>query len=49
MGAPKEFGGISKGDVTVKDMDFISRVDTGATYSGDIRCGQRTSQTGISY
>ena len=49
MGAPEEFGGISKGDVTVKDMDFISCVDTGATYSGDIRCGQRTSQTGISY
>lgn len=43
------FGGVSDGEVTVVDMDIVVEGTVGATYRGLIRCGERTSQTGISF
>ena len=45
------FGGVSTGKVTVKNKDIVSPFfgTVGATYSGDIRCGQRTSEGTIAY
>ena len=51
MPEPERFRGVAKGKVTVKDKDIVhpDLGTVGATYTGDIRCGRRTSQTGISY